>query len=78
MIFVRRANQVYDGSKKNIHHKNIEYRFSVPNELNEYRLEKFPIKEPETLAWINQFKDGSVYYDFGANVGLYSIYASKI
>ena len=34
-------------------------------------------KEPETLEWIDQFKgDKIVFWDIGANVGLYSIYAA--
>lgn len=35
------------------------------------------IKEPETIYWISQFKDDSVFYDIGANVGLYSLIAGS-
>jgi FkbM family methyltransferase len=35
-------------------------------------------KEPETVAWIEEFiKPGDVFYDIGANVGAYSLVASK-
>lgn len=35
-------------------------------------------KEPETIAWIEElFKPGEVFYDVGANVGAYSLVASK-
>jgi FkbM family methyltransferase len=35
-------------------------------------------KEPETVAWIEEFiKPGDVLYDIGANVGAYSLVASK-
>jgi len=35
-------------------------------------------KEPETIEWIEKiFKKGDVFYDIGANVGAYSLVASK-
>ncbi len=34
-------------------------------------------KEPDTIAWINDFfSDGDVFYDVGANVGVFSLYAA--
>lgn len=33
-------------------------------------------KEPETIEWIDGFADGDVFWDVGANVGLYSVYAA--
>ena len=47
------------------------------NWLTRYRIESFYTKEPETIEWVNNFISGS-FWDIGANVGLYSIYASKI
>lgn len=34
-------------------------------------------KEPETVAWIESFQAGDVFYDIGANVGAYSLLAAK-
>lgn len=34
-------------------------------------------KQPETITWIDQFEPGSVFWDVGANVGAYSLYAAK-
>lgn len=35
-------------------------------------------KEPETIQWIHSLlKEGQVYYDVGANIGAYSLVASK-
>ena len=31
-------------------------------------------KEPDTIAWLDSMKDGEVFWDIGANVGVYSIY----
>lgn len=35
-------------------------------------------KEPETNKWINTFiKEDDIFYDVGANIGIYSLYAAK-
>ena len=49
---------------------------STPNYLNRYRHKTFFTKEPETLIWMDSFEENAVFYDIGANVGLYSIYAA--
>ena len=51
--------------------------FYSPNRLNHFRIETFSTKEPETLEWINKFSEKSVFWDIGANIGLYSCYAAK-
>ena len=33
-------------------------------------------KQPETIAWIDAFSPNSVFWDVGANVGVYSLYAA--
>jgi len=35
-------------------------------------------QEPETIAWLNTFGKGTKLWDVGANVGIYSLYASLI
>ena len=49
---------------------------STPNFLNRYRHKTFFTKEPETLTWMDSFDENAIFYDIGANVGLYSIYAA--
>ena len=41
-------------------------------------MDTFFTKEPETLSWIDNFekKNKIIFWDIGANIGLYSIYAS--
>jgi FkbM family methyltransferase len=34
-------------------------------------------KEPSTIAWIDGFMPGDVFWDVGANVGAYTLYAAK-
>jgi len=59
-----------------IEHDGTKLIFAVPNALNEFRADTFSTKEPETLDWIDGFPEGSVLWDIGANVGLYSCYAA--
>lgn len=62
--------------KKIILLDNKKIRLHTPNFLNRYRHKTFFTKEPETLVWIDAFEKNAVFYDVGANVGLYSIYAA--
>jgi len=52
--------------------------FFVPNQITNWRVDTFFTKEPETLEWIDSFKknENLIYWDIGANIGLYSIYNS--
>lgn len=62
--------------KKEILNKKIS--FHVPNKTTKWRIKTFYEKEPETLEWIDGFDDGKkiIFWDIGANIGLYSIYAA--
>ena len=60
-----------------VEHKNQRMSFSVPNHLALYRCKTFKTKEPDTLTWIEKMAKDSVFWDIGANVGLYSIYGAK-
>ncbi len=56
--------------------------FFVPSYLTLVRSTTILTKEPDTLKWIENFKQiqdkNIVFWDIGANVGLYSIYAARI
>lgn len=52
--------------------------FYISNALTLYRANTLFEKEPETIEWIDSFAPGSVYYDIGANVGVYTIYAGAM
>lgn len=60
-----------------VDHGGVSLIFSVSNWVNKYRADSFSTKEPETLEWIDGLPEGSVLWDIGANVGLYSCYAAK-
>jgi FkbM family methyltransferase len=42
-----------------------------------WRARTFFTEEPHTVAWLDRLKPDDVYWDIGANVGLYAIYAAK-
>lgn len=54
-----------------------EYILSCPNDVTRWRVETYFTKEPETIEWIDTFKEDDIFFDIGANIGLYSIYAAK-
>lgn len=56
---------------------NFTAHFFVSSSILKYRANTFSSKEPDTLKWIDSMPMGSVLWDIGANVGLYSIYAAK-
>ena len=65
------------GQSQKVDHQGLKLTFSIPNSLNRFRVDTFSTKEPETLEWIDSMSQGSVVWDIGANVGLYSCYAAK-
>ena len=52
------------------------YKIYYENDLEEYRIDSFFTKEAETVSWIQSFNEKSIFFDIGANIGIYSIYAS--
>jgi FkbM family methyltransferase len=58
-------------------HHGSKLTFAIPNALSKFRAESFSTKEPETLEWIDEIPRGSVLWDIGANVGIYTCYAAK-
>ena len=53
----------------------------TPSQIAKSRANRFFTKEPGTLKWIDSFSrfgnlDNFIFWDIGANVGLFSIYAS--
>lgn len=69
---------IQDISYKSIKILDKKIKFFVPNHLLNWRIDTFFTKEPETIEWINNFKkkENLIFWDIGANIGLYSIYNS--
>lgn len=70
-------NDAYQKVKIN----NRDLLFFSPNNLCDWRVNTFFTKEPETLEWIDSFETKVdheiIFWDIGANIGLYSIYAAS-
>lgn len=52
-------------------------KYHSPNALCSFRVETLFTKEPETIAWIDKMETGTVLFDVGANIGMYSVYAAQ-
>jgi FkbM family methyltransferase len=52
-------------------------KFYCPSFLALWRAETLLTKEPETIQWIDTFHPIDVFWDIGANIGCYSLYAAK-
>src|SRR6516225_6500482 len=52
--------------------------FYCLGDLALWRARTLLAKEPETIEWIDSFRAGDVFWDVGANVGLYSLYAAVV
>lgn len=54
-------------------------KVGISSEMEQFRAETYSTKEPETIDWLNQnLQDCDVFFDVGANIGLYSLYAAKL
>ena len=64
--------------ERKIYCKSKDIRFSIRNfsKVCRFRAKTFSYKEPDTLNWIDSFDSESSFIDIGANVGIYSLYAS--
>ena len=54
------------------------FKMYVDSKMERFRSDTFLTKEPETLEWIRSFKPDSVFYDVGANIGIYSLYFASL
>ncbi len=50
--------------------------FAAPNEVCATRAMEIFTKEPETIDWINSFNKEDIFYDIGANIGIYTLWAA--
>jgi len=74
--FLEQINKNIINQKLSISHNKVSLSFFTPNRINLFRIKTFSEKEPETLEWIDNFKNESVFWDVGSNIGIYSCYAA--
>lgn len=57
----------------------LKFRNNVDNEnYIKNRVDRLFLKEKETIAWIRKFAEDSIFFDVGANIGIYCLYSAKI
>jgi len=54
------------------------FQMMQESSIEKWRADTFWVKEPETLYWIQSFKEKEVFYDIGANIGLFSLYCASL
>ena len=60
-----------------IHSRGLAFKLLSENWITKYRARSFNDKEPEMLNWLDEtLHDGDVFFDVGANVGIYSLYTA--
>ena len=57
---------------------NEELIYNIKNITSLLRAQTLFTKEPITIKWIRKFAKDNVFFDIGANVGMYSIFAARI
>jgi FkbM family methyltransferase len=58
--------------------KNGNFTFHCDSSIEEWRAETMFTKEPGTIAWLqNNIRPGDVFWDVGANIGVYSLFAAS-
>lgn len=72
-----RAYRIFGPRFQSVSVRGVSIQLLVSSDIEQYRLDSYSDKEPETLDWIDQkITAGTVFYDIGANIGLYSLYAA--
>ena len=50
--------------------------FSDASEMARWRVQSVKTKEPSTIEWLDTFEQDKVFFDVGANMGLYTIWSA--
>lgn len=63
--------------RRTVQSRGLRFTLQCENWITHYRWESYNGKEPETLDWIdNWLRDSDIFFDIGANIGVYTIYAA--
>jgi FkbM family methyltransferase len=60
-----------------IHVDGTVLRFQTSDSGSEYRAKTTLTKELDTIAWIDSFDAAEIFWDIGANIGTFSVYAGR-
>jgi FkbM family methyltransferase len=73
----RALEELTNSMVSEVHLSDGTLRFMTPTPLLQARARAVLSKEPDTIQWINSFGSGDVFWDVGANVGVFSLYAAR-
>jgi len=63
--------------RRRVYCDGVSFSLSCTNPITYFRWYLFPRKEREVREYINQYvKDGDVFFDIGANVGVFTVYCA--
>jgi FkbM family methyltransferase len=63
--------------RRRVRTRGVMFTLPCDNPITYLRWRSYDSKEPDTLDWIDHtFADVEVFFDVGANIGLYSVYAA--
>jgi FkbM family methyltransferase len=63
--------------RRHVHCDGVKFSLSCVNPITHFRWYLFPRKEEEVRQYINQYvKDGDIFFDIGANVGVFTVYCA--
>ncbi len=75
LVWLKEIIEEHSYKKKNILNKKV--KFFTPNYVTTWLVDNIFSLEPETLNWIDSFKKkDAIFWDIGASIGLYSVYAA--
>lgn len=55
-----------------------EIKFLIDNEVCKWRADTLYTKEPLTISWLRTFTPDDIFWDVGANIGMYTMFASVV
>ena len=73
---MRAASRLIEGGKIEVNTKNGRMFFVPAARLSSSSAMQTFAHEPETVDWIEAFADGTVFWDIGANIGVFALYAA--
>ena len=63
--------------RRTVKARGLRFTLQSDNPITQYRSRHYNTKEPETLDWIDRWvKDGEIFFNVGANIGSYTLYAA--
>ncbi|WP_248306847.1 FkbM family methyltransferase [Bosea sp. AAP35] len=72
------AQDPFEPKRYRFAHNGVEIVFNCPNQLTYDRASSVMTKEPGTISWIESFEENAIFWDIGANVGTFSLYAAAM